>query len=64
MKMKSKAQNPFLEKNLIIFPDHQNPNVKCASVLLPETLSKTQLILPPKSFLELHCTTGQARVMQ
>lgn len=39
MKKKSKAQTPFLETNLIILPIIKTQNVKCASVLLPETLS-------------------------
>lgn len=38
MKIKSKAQNPFLEKSHL--PDHQNLDVKYARVLAPETLSE------------------------
>lgn len=61
--MKSKAQNPFLEQNLIIFSIIKTQNVKRVSVLPPETLSEPQLILSPKSFLEeitLHRWTGES----
>ena len=45
-------------------PDHQKPKCEMCERISAWIFIKTQLIPPPKSFSELHCTGGQTRVMQ